>query len=231
MSQVLYPVHVTKQKRKHIQLMCCPDFTISVKAPFYTSEHVINSFIQSKYKWIEKTMASYQHYQHMVFPNPIVFGSMLHYLGKPLKVVLMTTPEHSIFIEDDNLIICFSEVLVQKKLYAFLISWYQKMASDLFTKRLEYWRTRMNVTVDRLIIKQFKSRWGSCSYKKIIALNWILVKSPLDIIDYVIVHECCHLVHFNHSKKFWQLVEFYMPAYKDKKRWLKQYGVFLLQNH
>ena len=102
MSQVLYPVHVTKQKRKHIQLMCCPDFTISVKAPFYTSEHVINSFIQSKYKWIEKTMASYQHYQHMVFPNPIVFGSMLHYLGKPLKVVLMTTPEHSIFIEDDN---------------------------------------------------------------------------------------------------------------------------------
>tara|TARA_Y100000748_G_C15482718_1_gene483463 strand:+ start:83 stop:259 length:177 start_codon:yes stop_codon:yes gene_type:complete len=58
-----------------------------------------------------------------------------------------------------------------------------------------------------------------------------LVKAPLDVIDYVIVHECCHLVHFDHSRQFWNLVNDYMPDYKEKKRWLKEYGVFLLQNH
>ena len=230
-TQVLYPIHITKERRKHIQLRCCPDFSIEVKAPFRVSEKVIIDFVDSKKQWIEKHMRLYKQSQHMIFPKPLVFGSTLYYLGHPYQLTLMTTSDHRVFLDEDRLVVCFSEVLVQDKLAPFLMDWYKDMAFSIFTERLAYWVDVMNVTVSDLKVKQFKARWGSCSLKKIISLNWILVKAPLDVIDYVIVHECCHLVHFDHSKQFWNLVNDYMPDYKEKKRWLKEYGVFLLQNH
>ncbi|WDC85678.1 M48 family metallopeptidase [Caloramator sp. mosi_1] len=69
--------------------------------------------------------------------------------------------------------------------------------------------------------------WGSCSSKGNINLNWRLVMMPLDVIDYVIVHELCHLKHPNHSKGFWNLVREFMPDFEGKRRWLKENGARL----
>tara|TARA_B100000427_G_scaffold321971_1_gene323304 strand:- start:14851 stop:15546 length:696 start_codon:yes stop_codon:yes gene_type:complete len=231
MIQDLYPIQITKQKRKHIQLMCCPDFTILVKAPFHVSKKTIMDFVDSKRDWINKHMSLYKTAVHLVFPKPLVFGSPLYYLGRSFQLTLLTSSEHNVFFDDNRLVVCYSHVLDQAKLYLFLVKWYKAMAYSVFEDRIRYWQSLMNIDIAEFKIKQFKARWGSCSVNQVITLNWILIKAPIEVIDYVILHECCHVVHFNHSKRFWQLVQHYMPDYKDKKRWLKENGVFLLQNH
>ena len=198
---------------------------------FWASKRLISDFLVSKQEWIEQTMSLYKHNQDMIFPNPIVYGSSFYYLGTAYNIVLMTTQKKLLYFENDSFVVCLKDVFNQTLLRRSLINWYKEMALDLFLKRLDFWKEKMNVSVNKVIVKQFKARWGSCSIQKNISLNWILIKAPLDIIDYVIVHECCHLVYFNHSKQFWDLVKQFIPDYKQKKQWLKQYGVFLLQNH
>jgi hypothetical protein len=82
----------------------------------------------------------------------------------------------------------------------------------------------LGVTYSRLTLRDQRSRWGSCSSKGGLSFNWRLVLAPHDVLDYVVVHEVCHLVELNHSPKFWKLVEKRRPAYRDSKRWLDEHG-------
>ena len=227
-----YPIIISRKKnRKRIQLECSPDFTIAVQAPLFVSKRVILDFVSSKQPWIQQRMMQFKQGMHLVFPKPITFGSKLYYLGKPYTVVLMTTSQPMIYFEENNCIICFSDVYDQEKLHAFVTQWYRDCATTFFKERLDYWAEKMTVDVTNLHVKKYKSRWGCCSRNGAISLNWLLIKAPPDVIDYVIIHECAHLEYFDHSKDFWLLVQKYMPSYKEKKKWLKEYGLFLLQNH
>jgi predicted metal-dependent hydrolase len=76
-------------------------------------------------------------------------------------------------------------------------------------------------------IREQKTRWGSCSKKGNLNFNWKLIMSPPWVIDYVVIHEICHLRHLNHSKEYWALVEYYMPEYKSAREWLKKNGAKL----
>ena len=77
-------------------------------------------------------------------------------------------------------------------------------------------------------VKNYKTRWGSCDKKGRLTFNWHLIKAPHSIVDYVVIHELCHMIQCNHSKNFWQEVEKYDPLYKDHKKWLKENGNFLI---
>ena len=79
----------------------------------------------------------------------------------------------------------------------------------------------MNVEPLSIRVKNYKSRWGSCSAKGDISYNWKIIFAPSKIIDYLIIHELSHLVFFNHSKRFWLKVEEYQPDFKENRKWLK----------
>jgi predicted metal-dependent hydrolase len=76
----------------------------------------------------------------------------------------------------------------------------------------------------RMTVRDQRSRWGSCSSKGALNFNWRLVLAPHDVLDYVVVHEICHLVELNHGPRFWRLVERRRPNYRDSKRWLDEHG-------
>ena len=80
-----------------------------------------------------------------------------------------------------------------------------------------------------LKIRFYAARWGSCNRRQEIQLNWSLIACPDAVIDYVLVHELAHLVHFNHSRDFWQPVGTYYPEYKPHERWLQQQGPLYLR--
>ena len=82
----------------------------------------------------------------------------------------------------------------------------------------------LGVTYSRLTVRDQRSRWGSCSSKGALNFNWRLVLAPHDVLDYVVVHEICHLVELNHGPRFWRLVERRRPRYRDSKRWLDDHG-------
>jgi predicted metal-dependent hydrolase len=82
----------------------------------------------------------------------------------------------------------------------------------------------LGVDVKRITLRDQRSRWGSCSSRGTLSFNWRLVLAPHDVLDYVVVHEVCHLVEHNHSPGFWKLVEKRRPHYRESKRWLDEHG-------
>jgi predicted metal-dependent hydrolase len=76
-------------------------------------------------------------------------------------------------------------------------------------------------------VRNQKSRWGSCSRRGTISLNWRLIQAPAFVLDYIILHELCHLEHMNHSRRFWRQVEHLYPGFKAAERWLKQHSSLL----
>ena len=104
-------------------------------------------------------------------------------------------------------------------------NWYENRAKQVLTDRVEQYRRQLGETIGAVRIKNVKSRWGSCSSKRILNFNWRLVMAPPEILDYVVVHELCHLQQMNHSAAFWSLVEGILPDYKQRRDWLKTCGL------
>ena len=97
-------------------------------------------------------------------------------------------------------------------------------AKRIIPQRVRYYADLMGVTYERITIRKQKSRWGSCSSKGNLNFNCLLMKTPEEIIDYVVVHELCQLKEMNHSDRIWAAVEKVLPDYRDRRRWLKDHG-------
>lgn len=101
---------------------------------------------------------------------------------------------------------------------------YIAAAKEYFPKRAAYFQQFTGGTYSRITIRDQKTRWGSCSAKGTLSFNWRLMLAPPAILDYVVVHELCHLTHMNHSAAFWQAVESVYPDYRTARKWLKDHG-------
>lgn len=100
-------------------------------------------------------------------------------------------------------------------------------AESAISSRLSYYKSVIGVAYKDVRIKEQKTRWGSCSSKGNLNFNYRLIMAPLWILDYVVIHELCHLKHMNHSRDFWELVEVNFSKYKEAKQWLKDNGAKL----
>ncbi|EKN42554.1 zinc-dependent protease, partial [Clostridium botulinum CFSAN001627] len=112
------------------------------------------------------------------------------------------------------------EVIIKDNLEKF----YKEKAVKVLKERTDYYSNILKVAPKNIVIKNQKTLWGSCSSKGNINYNYKIVMAPLKILDYIVVHELCHLVHMNHSKDFWQLVESIIPDFKERRNWLKENG-------
>ena len=99
-----------------------------------------------------------------------------------------------------------------------------KEALDILPRKVEYYAKIIGVTYGRITIRNQKTRWGSCSTKGNLNLNCLLMLTPEDVQDYVVVHELCHRKQMNHSKQFWEEVEKVLPDYRERRMWLKEHG-------
>lgn len=102
--------------------------------------------------------------------------------------------------------------------------WYRKEASDIIEEKASEYAACIHVSFQKIHIKDTKSRWGSCSSKGNLNFNWRLVMAPEPVLDYVVIHELCHLRYMDHSKHFWNLVAEFCPSYKQYRKWLKDHG-------
>jgi predicted metal-dependent hydrolase len=107
-------------------------------------------------------------------------------------------------------------------------TWYKKQARKVLAKRVANFAHNHNFKPVKVRISSARTRWGSCSPKKTLSFTWRLVMAPMPVIDYVVVHELCHLNEMNHSKAFWARVASILPGYKKQKKWLKDHGKFLI---
>jgi predicted metal-dependent hydrolase len=106
--------------------------------------------------------------------------------------------------------------------------WYRRMARDEVVPRLDHATAELGTTYKAVRIANQRTRWGSCSTTGAMSFNWRLLLAPPEILDYVVWHEACHLVHMDHSPRFWSLLERHVPDYRVPRRWLRDHGATLV---
>ena len=102
--------------------------------------------------------------------------------------------------------------------------WYRREAGERIAASVRLWQPEIGVTAARLSIRDPRSRWGSCSSSGTISFSWRLLLAPSEILEYVVVHELCHILQPNHSRAFWSLVERHQPGRREATAWLHEYG-------
>jgi hypothetical protein len=133
-------------------------------------------------------------------------------------------------IDDKNIIVYLNNdsldsSKVSESVKQILTQWYKNRAKYIFEERIKIYSERLGLKFSKLSLCNASRRWGSCTSKNAIRINWHLVMASINIIDYVVVHELCHLKHHNHKKQFWQLVESIVPDYKNCRKQLRKEGI------
>ena len=105
---------------------------------------------------------------------------------------------------------------------------YRRAATEYFPKRVFFYESQLPVHHKKITIRDQKTRWGSCTSSGTLSFNWRLMMAPPHILDYVVVHELCHLIHMNHSPAFWDVVSSLIPDYKECRMWLRVHGQELI---
>lgn len=205
-------------RRRYLHLTVSYDH-ITVKAPFYVSNREIEHFVLEQLPWIQA--------QKVKLPPRPQFnhGDSLLYLGYPHRLHIQLA-KRKVYADDQQIMVYHpspSPETCKKQVKAF----YQSQAKTLLTQRTHHFEAQLNVTAGDITVRHYRSRWGSCDAKGHIQYNWQLMMAPQDAIDYVVVHELCHLVHFNHSSAFWRLVKSMIPDYQTHKKWLNSHSQLL----
>lgn len=212
-------------KRKTLALIVENDGTLTVRAPLRMKEADIWHFIEAKTGWIKRKQAGVQKEAELL--HQYVDGETFLYLGKdiPLRIVSaegsrMGSRKPALVMDD------FFKLTksAQPRAASVFETWYKKQARSVLTERVEFFARRHRFKVGKIRISSARTRWGSCSTKGTLSFTWRLVMAPLEVIDYVVVHELCHLKELNHSKAFWSQVEAILPDYKRRRAWLKKNG-------
>ncbi len=209
-----------RSKRKTLSLQINHQAQLIVRAPQRLSIKKIEDFIEQKSSWIERKI-QFSHSNIVVKPDYIE-GEKFLYLGNYYPFTINIQIKSSLTFDGIN----FNANKINKKI---LLNWYKNTFQKIALPRLDYYAKNNQFNYNQVRLKSQKTLWGSCSSVNNINLNYLLIMSPISVIDYVIVHELCHTVHKNHSKNFWNLVQQILPNYKASKRWLQDNG-YKLQN-
>ena len=220
-----YTLRVSARARI-LRLVIRPERGLEVVAPRGTSKMRIEQALREKAHWVATTLDRVERETAAAMPPPLSDGLMLPFAGRALMLRLQTGAPDGRFrarMSGDILTLTLPDT-AQETIRAALIRWYRHEARSLFAERLALWNATYRFAYGRVSIKEQKSRWGSCSRQGNLNFNWRLLLAPLPVLDYVVIHELCHLKELNHSARFWQLVAVACPAYATHRRWLRHNG-------
>ena len=194
---------------------------VIVKASNNISENRIKDFINSKEDWINKKLKEFENKSFK--EKSYVSGEVFKVLGNDyiLNIEYGNFEKASVNMDNGYINIFVSENYETEKIKELIEKMYYKVALMIVDKSVKMWKNILKIAPDVVVIKKLKTAWGKCNSKRKITINPDLMKYDQRVIDYVVLHEFCHLRYMNHSKDFWNMVGKFMPDYKDLKKELK----------
>lgn len=200
------------------------DGQVVITAPLRLPERYIKAFVSEHWEWIAEKRASAEQKLNALTAERDVL--LLRGKEYAFRLSVQSTKKPGVTLRGDQILVS-SPTEDHQSVRAILEKWYRQQAKKYFTARVPLLADLVNRDVKTVRIGSPRSRWGSCSSRLTIALNWRLLMAPDSVSDYVIYHELAHLTHMNHSKKFWDLVAIYHISYKDAEKWLKDHHSLL----
>ncbi len=214
---------------------------VEVVAPLGVAKSQIHAFVAMKQDWVIKVKNKFEVALKTEKKEEIeqfTTGVLVSYQGQKIKMSLYTSSlakvkvelseqEFKVYLPD------LANLLDQRDksemVRLAIIDWMQQQAIKQVENYAEAYAKKYNLYPRTVKIKTQKSRWGSCGIHNDIHINWSLIMAPSEVLEYVVVHELCHIKERNHSANFWNLVAKQLPEYQKQRNWLKQHGYRLMQ--
>lgn len=201
---------------------------VSIVVPVSTSVEKIDQLLLNKRQWIREKMALQR---DMAPPSSkeFVSGEAFPYLGRNYRLKVENGPFAPVKLRHGRLVAQVPEGSQQPHMIRnAIIRWYKRQAEHKLGEKVKRFAPLVGVEPTGVNVRSFKSRWGSCTAKGELEFNWLIMLAPNRMVDYVVIHELCHLIHHDHSQNFWHQVARVMPDYQHCREWLREHSAALI---
>lgn len=209
-------------RAKHMRITISPHNGVVITLPARLRQYVNpEKLLREKQDWVLR------HVEKAPLPapiSPIEDGSIIHYLGRERTLRLQSggrKPEIRLVGNEMKVTLPNN---FDGDLKETIKAWIKQRAGEIIAVEAAEAAARMEVQYNRLTVRDQKTKWGSCSKDGNLSFNWRLILFPPEVLRYIVIHELCHLKHFNHSPNFWREVERHDSRFRDSIAWLKQHG-------
>lgn len=220
-----------KANRRSVTIFLAPKKPITVRAGLRTPDFFILNFLKIKQSWIEKNLRKFKEIENKFPEKRIKETEVFPFRGidRTLKVVITPGKKYFVSLAEHHILLhvpinewnALSKQLEYENQIHALRDFYKREAVQFLHQRTLHWAQLMGLMPSQIKFREQKRRWGSCSARRVINLNWKLILFKDEIIDYVLIHELSHIQHLDHSDNFWSLVGSFCPEYKRVSKELK----------
>lgn len=218
---------VEYRDRKTMEISVEAPDKVYVVAPLGTSEQVIENKVKSKAAWIVQKLYTFRDMEYRRIPREYVNGESFMYLGRNYSLQIqidenIRKPEVQLYRGKFYVTAsCKNEDLIKQAME----QWYREKTWEKVLERIQYYQRFFKKKPTYVRVKEQQKRWASCTSNDELLFNWRCVMAPSPVLDYIVVHEMCHMYYKNHSQEFWDMLASIMPDYERRKEWLKKYGI------
>jgi predicted metal-dependent hydrolase len=217
---------IIRSRRKSFTIQIDDAGTLIVRAPRNATDRAIYEIVAKKRTWIENKLHTARERSRKIQNRSFKEGDRYLYLGEWFPLAINHNPTKGVHfqLEGGRFQLDVSERYRARDL---MIEWYCITAKQVLTEQAACYACSTGLSYKRINITGAQKRWGSCSSSGNLNFSWRLVMAPIEVIEYVVVHELVHLREQNHSPRFWKLVSEILPEYGSRRRWLNEKGYLL----
>jgi predicted metal-dependent hydrolase len=217
---------LVRSPRRTADIVIEPDGRVIVRAPENTPPERIEDIIETKRLWIYKNLAEWRDLNATRVIREFRNGEGFLYLGRSYRLLLVADQDEPLLLKAGRF--CLRRDLVDQgevpAAKAAFRDYFITRGIERISQRVSYFAPKAGVVAGKVAVRELRSRWASCSPTGNLAFHWKCMMAPPKIIDYIVVHELCHMRHLDHSDAFWNEVDKVMPDFYERKEWLRKNG-------
>ncbi|MFA7280135.1 MAG: SprT family zinc-dependent metalloprotease [Sterolibacterium sp.] len=220
---------VVRSRRATADIVIERDGRVLVRAPDSIPDERIEDMVEAKRYWIYKNLAEWRDLNATRVLREYRNGEGFLYLGRSYRMLLVADQDEALLLKNGRF--CLRRELADQGAIAAakvaFRDYYVQRGLDRIAQRVNYYAPKAGVVPHGIDVRELGNRWASCSPQGRLAFHWKCMMAPQTIIDYIVVHELCHFHHLDHTDAFWNEVDKIMPAYAERKEWLRLRGAGL----
>lgn len=220
---------VVRSRRSTADIIIERDGSVLVRAPEGAGDKQIADIVASKDYWIFQSLAEWRDLNATRVLREYKSGEGFIYLGRAYRLLLVTEQDQPLQLKNGRFtlrrdLVEEGESAAAKAAFR---EYYIARGRERLKQRVEYYASKVGVGATAVDVRDLGNRWASCSPTGALAFHWKCMMAPQTIVDYIVVHELCHLHHRDHTDAFWNEVDKVMPDYRERKEWLRRNGAGL----
>lgn len=220
---------VVRSRRKTADIIIERDGSVLVRAPDWADDEQVENIVESKHYWIYQSLAEWRDLNATRVVREYKSGEGFLYLGRAYRLLLVADQHEPLLLKDGRFqlrrdLVEQGEIAAARTAFQ---EYYVAKGHERIGERVAYFAPKAGVVPSEVDVRELGLRWASCSPSGKLAFHWKCMMAPQTIIDYIVVHELCHLHHRDHTGAFWNEVDKLMPDYRERKEWLRKYGAGL----